>query len=333
MAEKKLSPGRWIWLTALPLAAALILAFAAPNSHAGESSKAVVISLPEGHRIYNLLPDFIAYGEQGRTLDAAGRAALWDRLLEKHWPDHFNQVIYRNFTGQRRERIKAALIKQFWSQVAPRLDRLRAMNQTGVQRLLGGLGRFKKTFPDFRPSCDFYLTVSFSFNGKVCPVNGKKVLSLGLEKFDPQGPELDITIAHELFHIHHFATFSVAGGLYRGVWAEGLATYASAVVVPGHRLSSYLGFSVRRMNQIHDNYQPIVQFIARHLDSSDRAVKRACLGMEDNQLGVPPGCGYYIGFDVVGALIKRGESLAALARWDPATVRRNMARTLPTLGR
>ena len=333
MAEKKLSLRPWIWLTALPLAAALILACAAPDSHAGESSKAVSVSLPGGHRIYNLLPAFIAYGEQGRALDAAGRLALWDRLLEKHWPDYFNQLIYRNFTGQRRERIKAALVNQFWSEVAPGLNRLRAMNQTGVQRLLGGLGRFKKAFPDFKPGCDFYLTVSFSFNGKVGPLNGQKVLSLGLEKFDPKGPELDITIAHELFHIYHFAAFSTAGGLYRGVWAEGLATYASAMVVPGHRLSSYLGFSGERMNHIHDNYQPIVRFIADHLDSTDRAVKRACLGMEDNQLGVPPGCGYFIGFDVVGALIKRGESLPALARWNPATVRRNMARTLPTLGR
>lgn len=325
------SPPLRIWLAVLLPVAALALALATPASPADRPVPAVVVALPNGHHVYNLLPAFIAYGQQGRDLGPAKRAALWDRMLTKRWPAYFSQVIYRGLTGQRRARFKAAIIKQFWNQVAPRLEGLKAMNQTAVQRLLAGVHRFHRAFPNFRPNCDFYLTVSFSFHGKVADLNGAKVLSLGLENFDPHRPELDIIIAHELFHIHHFATFSAAGGLYRGVWAEGLATYASAVLVPGHRLSRYLGFSPRRMNQIHDNYQRIVEFIRRNLDNPDHAVKRACLGMEDNRLGVPPGCGYYIGFDVVQALIKRGERLADMARWPPATVRRNMARILPTL--
>lgn len=316
---------------ALVFALAVAMAILPALSHAAETSPAAPIALPQGGRLFNLVPAFIAYAQQGKFLGMFDRVELWSSMLESRWPDFFNQVLYRNFTGRQRDRYKARLIATFFAEIAPKLDQLQAMNQVAPERLAAGLRGFQQTFGDFNPKHDYYLTVSFSFNGKIAEVNGKPVLALGLEKFIASDADFDITVAHELFHLHHFATFSTAGALYRGVWAEGLATYASAMLAPGHRLSRYLGFTGSRMNQIHDNYQSIAGFILRNLANNDRAIKRACLGMEDNSLGIPPGAGYYIGVNVVQALIKRGESLASLARWSPEVVLRNMRRVLTEL--
>lgn len=313
-----------------PLLMAAIMAgglIAASAASAGETQ----VTAPAGVRIHNVASAFIAYGEQGAALDPAGRAELWDRMLAARWPDFFNQVIYRNQQGPRRQAYRAALIARFWAEVAPRLAGLKAMNQTADQRLLKGLEGFQRVFPGFQPAGDYYLTVSFSFDGKVTEVNGKTVLALGLERFGAGDPRFDITVAHELFHLYHFATFRASGGLYRGVWSEGLAVYASAALVPGHRKSAYLGFSGQRMNQIHDNYRRIVAFIRANYNSGDHAVKRACLGMEDNALGIPPGAGYYIGMDVVAALLKQGATLPEMARWNADTAHRRMAAVLAQL--
>jgi uncharacterized protein YjaZ len=177
---------------------------------------------------------------------------------------------------------------------------------------------------------DYYLTVSFSFNGKVVDVRGSNVLAIGLEKFTPDSPELPMTIAHEQFHLYHLSGFSTQGALYRSVWEEGLATYASALVVPGYRLSQYLGFSVNRMNEIADNFSQLCAKLLEEMSSTDPSMKRAFLGAEENDLGIPPACGYYLGFILVQKLTEQ-YSLEELAGWDADRVYQEMQNTLPLL--
>lgn len=288
-------------------------------------------ALGDGHMVYNVTDDFIAYAEQASGDDAAGRQTKWDQMLEGKWLAFFNDVLYRGLTGQDRENYKSQIIDQFWNEIVPKLDTLKQVNSTAAQKTLDGRTTFQNMFTDFDPKADYYLTVAFSFHGKAVEVAGQPALALGLENFAPDEPELDITIAHEQFHLYHFTTFDAAGGLYRGVWAEGMAVYASTVVLPGYRMTQYLGFTGEQVDSMWNLFDDLTADIRNNLSSSDQTIKRAYLGVEPNDTWIPPGSGYYIGFYVVDALVKEGNTLADLTRWDKDTVYQNMDRILPTL--
>lgn len=289
------------------------------------------VTMDDGHKIYNIAEDFIAYAEQNANADAATRSAQWNQALEGKYPDFFNQVIYRNKTGDDLVAYKAQIIDQFWNEVVPRLSTLKQTSSTAVQRVLDGRTAFKNVFADFDPQTDYYLTVAFSFHGKATELNGQTILALGLENYASNEPELDITIAHEQFHLHHFKTFSASGGLYRGVWTEGMAVYASEVVVPGHDLTEYLGFTAERISQMHELFDDLTQNILANMSTTDQTIKRAYLGAEDNSTWIPPGSGYYIGYYLVKDLVEQGNTVATMTGWDANTVYAQMRDALPTL--
>ena len=292
--------------------------------------RAPTVPLGDGHVLIDLADSFIRYGKAARAKDAAGRSELWDRMLEAQYPDFFTHVIYRKKQGDDRARFKASVIDQFWNEVEPRLATLEAVNAIAAQRVIAGRAAFTKAFPDFDPQCDFYLTVAFSFKGKVVDVDGTNVFALGLEGFESSGPELDLTIAHEQFHLHHFRTFSASGGLYRGVWTEGLASYAAAVLVPRTKMSEVLGLEGEVITKMSDLFAELVADVGKNMDSSDERLKRAYLGMEPNDSWVPPGAGYYVGLVLVMKLAATND-LATMAGWDADTVYKTMKQTLPTL--
>ena len=297
------------------------------------SSSSDVTTMEDGHRLINLARLFVEYGISSQDLDLKQKWLLWEQRLEKNYPDFFNQVIYRNLSGPRRSKFRAEVFNQFWQDVYPHIERIAQLAETSPQLVAKARRDFKKHFPDFQPACDYYLTVSFSFVGKAADLNGATVFVLGLEHFEPDSPGLEITMAHEQFHLHHFKTFSPQGALYRGVWSEGMATVASEVVVPGYRLSQYLGFTPQKMNEIYSRFEELKSLAMANLDQADSGIKRAFLGVESNRLGIPPACGYYIGEHLVYALTSQGYDLSDLARWEPSTVLATMRRLLPALSR
>jgi hypothetical protein len=274
----------------------------------------------EGWRIVNVANDFVAYHDRARALGPNERRALWDSMLEAKYPAFFADAIYRKKKGQERERFKRTLIDQFWREVAPKIDTVRQLAAVAPARIQAAMKAFQKHFPDYKPSTDFYVTVSFTFHGKVVDVAGRNVFGLGVEFQDPAKPhQIDITIAHEIFHLYHFQFFRASGGLYRILWAEGMAVYASAVVVPGHRMSDYLKFPAAKMNRCQELLPQLAQDLKKHLGDSDRRIRRIYFGAEDNGTQVPPEAGYYVGLLIVQKVAKQ-HSLAQLARLEANAV-------------
>jgi hypothetical protein len=287
---------------------------------------------PPQYKIIDVAADFISYHEECKDLGKAERKAQWDRLLEGRHPDFFQEVIYRKKTGSDRERFKEWCIQTFWADVAPKMPTVRKLHLTAPEAVRGVVGPFQQTFPDFRPSTDFYLTISFSFRGKVVDVKGKDVFAIGLENFEPGEPQLRITIAHELFHLYHFQFFSASGGLYRSLWAEGLASYASAVLVPGYRFSQYLGFPGAKMNRCQELLPVMAKELLQEIGNNDQRIKRIYFGAEPNDTEIPPEAGYYVGFVIVESLAKR-TSLADLAKMKANDVFTTLKAELTTLSK
>jgi len=192
------------------------------------------------------------------------------------------------------------------------------------------LASFRKAFPDFEPSTEFYITISFSFRGKVVGLDGKDVFAIGIEQVQPGTAEIPITIAHELFHLYHFKTFQAGGGLYRTLWAEGLASYASAMLVPGQRLSAILGFPGGKMNRCQELLPEMAAELRREMGKNDPRIQRIYFGAESNDTQIPPEAGYYVGYFIAEALAKE-RSLADLARLEPKAAFPLIARELDRL--
>ena len=285
-----------------------------------------------GYRIVNVVDDFVAYYEAARQGDAARQAALWDSMLEAKHQAFFDDALYRRKRGAERERYKDYCRETFWQEIAPRMDYYRKLNQGLAQTADQVVRETQKHLSDFRPATDFYLTFSFSFRGKAVGVGGRDVLALGLEYFHGAEAErqIRITLAHELFHLYHFQFFSASGGLYRSLWTEGLATYASAVVVPGFNRSVYLGFPGPKMDRCHELLPLLAADLKKNMGQSDRRLERLYFGAEDNDTKVPPESGYYVGLLIVERLAKE-YGLAKMARLDKDTVYRLLATELDRL--
>jgi len=303
-------------------------------SNPSHNSTIARYDLGDGHFLYDLVPDFFAYADRGAGEPDITRRSLWDSMLESKWSDFFNQVIYRNLSGTERENYKQWCITEFWTSIVPvKLDSLRLLDPVAVQKILDGRVAFESKFPAFAPGCDYFLTVSFSFQGKATDLNGGTILALGLEYFQTGNMQLDFTIAHEQFHLYHFGKdFSIQGGLYWGIWAEGMATYAQLHLYPGsHTYSELLAFPGERVDEIVTRFEELKADVQKNLYTSDQEIKRAYLGAEDNSLGIPPACGYYFGLRIVLTLITNGNSFDAMSGWTAETVQTEIQNVLPGL--
>jgi hypothetical protein len=224
-------------------------------------------------------------------------------MLEGKHPLFFRDAIYRGKKGAERDRYKQVCIRSFWDEVAPRMGEISRLNSGLENEIHLLVADFQKHFSDFSATTDIYITISFSFRGKALPVDNRTVIAIGLEAFH-EGDEhqMRITLAHEMFHLYHFRFFQPGGGLYRALWTEGLATYASAVVVPGHRRSTYLGFAVEKMNRCHDLLPLLAGDLKKNLGQNDHRLKRIYFGAEPNDTRVPPEAGYYVGLLIIEKL-------------------------------
>ena len=264
-----------------------------------------VAASQDSYRIINVADDFLAYYQAGQGKSPDEQAGLWDSMLESKYPDFFQDALYRRKTGADRDRYKQSCINRFWEEISPHMDRIARLNQGAEKRIRTMVAEFQKHLPGFKPQTDFFITISFSFRGKAVTVGGRDVMAVGLEFFeDPGSPQFEITLAHELFHLYHFQFFNAGGGLYRSLWAEGLATHASAVVVPGHRFSTYLGFPVEKMNQCHDLLPLLAGDLRKHMGDNDHRLQRLYFGAEPNDTKVPPEAGYYVGLVIMDNLAK-----------------------------
>lgn len=255
--------------------------------------------------IINVADDFVAYYKKCLDADDETRTTQWDKMLESKHKDFFNHAIYRKKEGEDRENFKKSIIKDFWNDIAPKMEKIAKLNKNAEPEIKNVLAEFKKSFADFDPARDYYITIAFSFKGKVVDVAGKDVFAIGLESFGDDVLQFKITVAHELFHLYHFQFFTTSGAIYRKVWAEGMATYASAVIVPGYKDSKYLGFSVEKMNKCYDLLPKMAAELRKNMGERDEKLERIYLGAEDNDTEIPPEAGYYVGLQIVASLAKK----------------------------
>jgi hypothetical protein len=273
----------------------------------------------DGHKIVNMLDDFLAFWDASRGKSARRQRQLWTRNVEDKYRDFFERAVYRNADPDTR----LAMLNRFLSQPPDRIEAIRQFNATASSQVIESIMQFKAQFPDYHQRRDIYIGLSLlSFDGTVRSVGNDlgvpDTLCLGADVLANYQPmQAKIVIAHEFFHLYHFGF--LFGGMfqlyYRGLifrqgalaslsaahvplMAEGMAVAASEAVCPGQPLAMYLHLPEDELAvQKEELAQSSLQFLG--------LIRQGALPEQYEQWfangsfeGVPRRGGYLLGYEV-----------------------------------
>jgi hypothetical protein len=280
--------------------------------------------LLDGHRVINIVDDFLLFWEKARFKSLPQQRRLWKLMVEGKYRDYFERAVYRGADrSQRRE-----MLDQFLLNVPYQVEAIRQFNKTATRILRDSIIDFKAHFPQYHHQHDVYIGLSFSrFDGSVRPIYNTAgvpdTLCLGADVLAGYTTEeFQITLAHELFHLYHFRyllrpTFQLTRfGIViiqpsmatlltpqLRLMIEGMAVAAAEAVYPNLPRALYLHFTEEELStqqqQLVENSQRFLQLM-RLGATADQYEEWFTRG--DGYLAPPRG-GYLLGYEVTKRLL------------------------------
>ena len=260
---------------------------------------------------FDLLPSFFHCFEVSPIDKQARLKRFVEGVIESHPEIYRRSDIFKT---------DPATLEKYLDQVTHYLPAMRKIHARFVNESDSIEASFSAHFPDFdRSRTKVYLMVSlFRFDGKI-PHDNPRALFLaldGLAKFHGTRVRLDVIFSHELFHLYHFQVNPLPAEidkipLYRQIWQEGLATYASGYLNPGASLADVL----LDPQLAHDGpkYVPAVaRTLLTQLEAADDQTAARYLSYSRGSQ-TPSRMGYLIGYDIVARLAPT-RSLKELSR-------------------
>ena len=242
--------------------------------------------------------------------DTDARAAHFSKgVLEAH-PDVYERLWH----------VGPAQTKAYVDKASEYVSSIRQLHVRFESQAPAILNRFCQAYPEFVPAkAKIYLMLSLGrFDAKI-PSQHPDSLLIGLDglaRFHGADAPLGVILSHELFHLYHFQINPLPKNpddlpLYRLLWQEGLAVYASQQLNPGASLGDVL-LDPRLAAQGPAAIPAEAKRLLTCLDSREDLVAAHFLAKGENG-EVPGRIGYLIGYDVVAHLAKN-RSISSLAR-------------------
>lgn len=188
------------------------------------------------------------------------------------------------------------------------------------QELRGHIASFRKLFPDYEAKNDLWFVHSLGeMDGGKRTLNGELAFIFGADRMSEDGGKdaNAVFFHHELFHDYQPMECK-RWPMWASLWQEGLATYVGLQLNPGWTVEGWLppGLAADTRKQM----GRALEDLYAKLDSTDRKdYSGLFLGQED-QTGMPPRRGYYLGVLVAEEAAKT-MSLQQLAMIDCESVR------------
>ncbi len=281
-------------------------------------------ALLDGHKIVNIVDDFLIFWEQakGRTLPVQRR--LFARLVEAKYPVYFERAVYRNAPEEERR----ALLNQFLAQIPAHIGALKQFNRTVEDEIRLNIANFKYRFPEYRQQRDIYIGLSFfMFDGSVRAVQNEvgipDTLCLSAEVLcDYPLEELQIAITHELFHLYHFGflfanvSFAQLRTGHLPLIVEGLAIAGTEAVYPHQSLALYLHFTETELAAQRDDLAVNARRFLELLKHGAKAEKYGEWFTDAPGDEAPKRGGYLLGYEVAQRLLG-GYRFAQIVRMSP----------------
>lgn len=284
-------------------------------------------------QLIDLTSEFFAFWEEARDRSPEEQRRLWYACYEDRHRQLFSRCGDRHGNA---EALPQALDR--FSNVVPQLPETIAQVRAAIDQSEPALTRL---FALDRLALHWVLLVGmFWSDGWVVEVEGEPSIFIAVEMITPATPpRIELLLAHEGAHIAHArcSPWDDLETLGHGLFVEGLATVASAQLVPGYGETTYLwaglettwhGQSLLDWLQACQRVWPrVAADLRRDLDSTERAIQDPYFLGSKAPEALPERIGYFAGWRLVSALAAE-YSLAALARWSPERIQKAMAQLL-----
>ncbi|MCI0489757.1 MAG: DUF2268 domain-containing putative Zn-dependent protease [Blastocatellia bacterium] len=300
--------------------------------------RSIMEALLDGHKVVNVVDDFLAFWEQAKRQYPRRQRRLWKRMVEDRHRDYFERAVYRGADPEQRR----LMLDLFLAVVPERIDAIREFNKEINSRLIETLIYFKSRFPEYRHRTDLYIGLSmFMFDGSVRAVQNEEgmpdTLCLGADVLaDYSAKELRMAVTHELFHLYHFGHLFQEPSLpeirkaHTRLMIEGMAVAAAEAVYLYEPNDQYLHFSRREyLSQQADlafNSQKYLELIL--VDAPPEQYEQWFSSAPSRE--VPLRGGYMLGYEVTRRVLA-AYTLEQMVRMTPAQLREHAEEQLAAM--
>ncbi|AIF48817.1 hypothetical protein [Dyella japonica] len=286
---------------------------------------------------------FTAFWQAAQDKPFAEQEALWDQFIEQPREAVYQSVVWEVRNNPDWKQGKDRSLKS-------RFEEYRRMGGDipgGVHAIDAALGVQAKRFAQYfgasgQPRAIVVLAPDFDAKSGVMP-NGDPVLALAVDSLLLEKAQLDIVLPHELFHLWDAEHSGITNDgvmpdthLLLPLFEEGLATYVSTVVSPGHTDGEYLlqndlgALPEARLNEAARRFLREADVLtidpARHR-TSDTYVHWFEGNSTPFQHDLPNRSGYWLGLHAIRVLARR-HSLSEMASWSPARAEKEIRAAL-----
>ncbi len=278
--------------------------------------------------LVDALPAFFSYFERYERAPLDERVeGFLSEVVGKH-----PAVYAANVLGLAGPDPKSALIgrlREWLPGIGARVPAMRAIHARFVEDAKAAVSRFRQVLPSFgwRGTCWLFASID-GMNGGVREVGGESSLVFGVDVIAKPGSSMPLPVlfAHELFHLHHAAQQPDPGEEQRivdALWFEGLATYASTLIVPGTTDTQALPIS-----HVQKPDAPVLDDPARRVDLAQMPVElRRSLGAELSAALESADRDRYADFFLGRASPRLGERPVRSGYWFGLMVARSLGKT------
>ena len=320
----------------------LLAAHAPPAQAKNRSDREIFEQLLGGHKLINVVNDFLAFWDAAKHQPLARQRQWWMRMVEDKHRDYFERAVYRNADPDQRR----AMLDEFLVRVPERVDAIREFNHQISDIHTSLLGQayifFKGRFSDYQQQHDLYIGLSlFRFDGATRPVHNDAgvpdTLCLGAEMLCRYKPEqIRVTILHEFFHLYHFGFLfqSPRGEEFRTphmpLMIEGMAVAATEAIEPGWPATFYLHFADDELAAQQDDLMHNAARFLALIDMSATPEQYESWFVNRRSDQAPPRAGYLLGYEVVKRVLA-SFTIEQMARMTPAQLREHAEEQLAVM--
>jgi hypothetical protein len=273
---------------------------------------------------------FAVFWQAAQGHPFAQQLTLWDQNIETPRRDLYASVVWEtqnhpDWAAKKQRYLQARFAE--YPKIAADIPGEAVTLQNTIDKQVP---RFRQLFPDASPQPPVYVLLAPNFDAKSGVLfDGTPVLVFAADSLLLEKANLDIVVPHELFHLYHAQRAGISNdGVMPGVpltiplFEEGLATYVSGELSPGHTdgellLQSDLGdISAARLPEIARSF--LVDAHTKAIDHEHPEVFKKWFNASavPYQKDAPNRTGYWLGLQVIRYL-RKTHSLMQIASWSP----------------
>jgi hypothetical protein len=289
---------------------------------------------------------FTTFWQAAKDKPFAEQLALWDKFIEAP-----REALYQSVVWEVRDNPNWKLDKE--KGLKARFEQYRSMGADipdGVHAINAALDVQAKRFAHYfgtsgQPHAVVVLAPDFDAKSGVLP-NGEPVLVLAVDSLMLEKASMEIVLPHELFHLWDAEHAGIKNDgvmpdthLLLPLFEEGLATYVSTVVSPGHTDGEYLlqndlgALPEAKLPEVAKRF--LVDADVLTIDPVKHQTSKTFARWFEGaatpyQADLPNRSGYWLGLHTVRVLA-RSYSLSEMASWSPSKAEQETRTALMTL--